>query len=225
MQTVYACVVAKTAFALVGTAVTESPLVKPNAALATREGTAAALRRSRDVPAAFSDVYRLLSEPVLVYLTRRTYDPEIALELTAETFAQAFAHRRRFRGSADGEAAGWIFGIARNLLLVWFRHGRIERRAIGRLGMQIPRLGPDEYERIDELADLGQLRTALDHALGELSADQHEAVRLRVLDELPYEAVAGQLGVTEQTARARVSRGLRRLAAALDTLDVSEEPA
>jgi DNA-directed RNA polymerase specialized sigma24 family protein len=46
-----------------------------------------------------------------------------------------------------------------------------------------------------------------------------------VLDELPYEAVAEQLGVTEQTARARVSRGLRRLAASLDTLDVSEDPA
>jgi RNA polymerase sigma factor (sigma-70 family) len=225
MRRVYAGVLATTVFAHAGAAVTKSALVKPNAALATREGTAAALRRSRDVPAAFSDVYRLLSEPVLVYLTRRTYDPEIALELTAETFAQAFAHRRRFRGSADGEAAAWIFGIARNLLLVWFRRGRIERKAIGRLGMRIPRLGPDEYERIDELAELGELRTALGHALRELSPDQHDAVRLRVLDELPYEVVADQLGVTEQTARARVSRGLRRLATALDTLDLDEEPA
>jgi RNA polymerase sigma-70 factor (ECF subfamily) len=191
----------------------------------TREGTAAALRRSREVPAAFSEVYRLLSERVLIYLTRRTYDPEVALELTAETFAQAFEHRRRFRGREDGEAAAWVFAIARNMLLRWFRDGRIERRALGRLGMQVPELGPDEYERIDELAELSDLRLALDCALRDLAADQREAVRLRVLEEMPYEAVAARLGVTEQTARARVSRGLRRLAAALDTLAAERDRA
>ncbi|HYZ29911.1 MAG TPA: sigma-70 family RNA polymerase sigma factor [Thermoleophilaceae bacterium] len=180
-----------------------------------RAGTAAALRRSREVPAAFADVYRLLSEPVLVYLTRRTYDPEVALELTAETFARAFSARRRFRGATDAEAEGWIFAIARNLLGRWYRAGAIERRAVERLQLQLPRLEPDDYERIEELAELPALRAQLAAALESLSPDQREALRLRVVEELAYDQIAAQVGVPEQTVRARVSRGLRGLAAAL----------
>jgi RNA polymerase sigma-70 factor (ECF subfamily) len=184
--------------------------------VATRAGTAAALRRSREVPAAFADVYQSLSEPVLVYLTRRTYDPEVALELTAETFALAFAERARFRGSADAEAEGWVFAIARNLLGRWYRRGAVERRALDRLRMQVPSLAPDDYERIERLADLETLRSELAGALRRVSADQREAVRLRVVDELSYAEIAERIGLSEQSVRARVSRGLRQLALALD---------
>jgi RNA polymerase sigma-70 factor (ECF subfamily) len=43
-----------------------------------------------------------------------------------------------------------------------------------------------------------------------------------VLDELPYPQIAERLGVSEQTVRARVSRGLRALAAALDRSALEE---
>jgi RNA polymerase sigma-70 factor (ECF subfamily) len=60
------------------------------------------------------------------------------------------------------------------------------------------------------------LRQALGVELASLGADQREALQLRVVDELPYIVVAQRLGVSEATARARVSRGLRALARALD---------
>jgi RNA polymerase sigma factor (sigma-70 family) len=53
-------------------------------------------------------------------------------------------------------------------------------------------------------------------ALAELGPEQREAVRLRVVDELGYPAIADRLGISEQAARARVSRGVRALAGALD---------
>jgi RNA polymerase sigma-70 factor (ECF subfamily) len=40
-----------------------------------------------------------------VFLARRTFDVEVARDLTAETFAQAFEHRGRFRGQSDAEAS------------------------------------------------------------------------------------------------------------------------
>jgi hypothetical protein len=43
---------------------------------------------------------------------RRTLDPEVALDLTAETFAEAFEHRHRLRGSTEREALGWLWAIA-----------------------------------------------------------------------------------------------------------------
>jgi DNA-directed RNA polymerase specialized sigma24 family protein len=43
-----------------------------------------------------------------------------------------------------------------------------------------------------------------------------------VIDERPYAEVARTLGISEQTARARVSRALRRLADATDMTSAAE---
>lgn len=96
---------------------------------------------------------------------------------------------------------------------------------MARLGVEPLVLTDKEIERIEELADLGSLRGALLAALEELGAEQREAVRLRVEIELGYPAIATRLGITEATARARVSRGLRALATALDGLRPAEDPA
>jgi RNA polymerase sigma-70 factor (ECF subfamily) len=155
---------------------------------------------------------------LLVFFTRRTYDAQLAVDLVAETYARAFELRRRFAADpADHDAlAAWVFGIARNVLHEALRRGRAERRALRRLGVQPPQLDADEQARIEELAALGELRTAVRGALAELGPEQREAVRLRVVDELGYPAIATRLGISEQAARARVSRGLRALAGALD---------
>jgi RNA polymerase sigma factor (sigma-70 family) len=170
----------------------------------------------------FADLYSGHSRDLLIFFTRRTFDVETARDLTAETFAQAFQHRRRFRGSSEIEAAGWLYGIARHQLSRYARTGRVSRKAVERLGIQMPSVSPDDYERVVELAGLAQLRGRVALAFSDLSDDQRDALRLRVIDERPYDEVARSLGVSEQTARARVSRGLRRLADALDLAIHSE---
>jgi RNA polymerase sigma factor (sigma-70 family) len=162
---------------------------------------------------------------LLIFFTRRTYDAQLAVDLVAETYARAFEQRRRFSADpADRDAlAGWVFGIGRNVLHEALRRGRAERRALARLGVEPPALEAEEQIRIEELAALGELRSAVQGALADLGPEQREAVRLRVVDELGYPAVAERLGVSEQTARARVSRGLRALAAAVDLHELGPE--
>jgi RNA polymerase sigma-70 factor (ECF subfamily) len=161
---------------------------------------------------------------LLVYFTRRTYDAQLAVDLVGETYARAFELRRRFHGDTlDADAlAGWIFGIARNVLNESLRRGAAERKAMHRAGVQAPQLAGDELVRVEELAALGELRSAVADALADLAAEQRDAVRLRVVEELDYADVAGRLGISEQAARARVSRGLRAIAAALDGLTPAE---
>jgi RNA polymerase sigma factor (sigma-70 family) len=173
-------------------------------------------------PSELADLYSTHSRRLLAFFTRRTFDVEVARDLTAETFAQAFEHRRRFRGSSEGEAAAWLFGIARHQLSRYARTGRVRRRAVERLGIRLPEVSDDDYERIVELAGLAEVRGRVAAAYSDLSGDQREALRLRVIDELPYADVAQTLGVSEQTARARVSRGLRRLADAVEMTDPAE---
>jgi RNA polymerase sigma factor (sigma-70 family) len=180
------------------------------------DSPAQALRRSRREPEAFARFYEEHAESLLAYLMRRVWDVDVALDLTAESFAQSYLSRRRFRGSTDAEAAGWLYGIARRQLALYFRRSAVEKRALQRLGLQAPRFGDEEEARLRDLAGPDDLRAVVQLELERLSAAQRQALQLRVVDELPYTDVADSLGISQQAARARVARGLKALAAALD---------
>lgn len=166
---------------------------------------------SRTEPEAFTELYRRHAEDLLRYFARRTLDPETAAELTAETFAEAFASRGSYRDQGVNGVA-WLYGIARHRLGRFFRNGRVDADARRKLGMPERDLPPDDYERIEDLIDFAPIREALVEALETLSEDQREAMRLRVIDGLGYAEVAERLRCSEQSARQRVSRGLRKIA-------------
>ncbi len=171
---------------------------------------------------AFVSLYEAEAKAVLVFFARRTFDSEVALDLTAETFAQAWRGWARVRLDSREEVRAWLFTIARRQLGRYLQRGRVERRAVRLLGIRTPVIEVDDVAQIERAADLASLRSTLAGELAALSADQREALRLRVVEELPYRELALRLGVSEATARARVSRGLRALAAALEPALASE---
>lgn len=165
-------------------------------------------------PGAFAVLYRRHAEDLLRYFARRTLDPEAAAELTAETFAQAFASRATYRDTGANGVA-WIYGVARHQLGRFFRSGRVDRAARRKLGMPGRELPSADYERIEDLVDFAPIRGAIGEALATLREDHRDALRFRVIEELGYPEVARRLGCSEANARQRVSRGLRRLALVL----------
>lgn len=156
-------------------------------------------------------LYERHATAVLRFAMRRTFDAQVSVDIVGETFAIAFEKRRKFRGSTDAEAVSWLTGIASNLMKMYFRNGAIERRAMQRMSVEPVIVASEEFERIEALAGLNGLRDAVRDALIELSEDQRVAVELRVVEELPYTQVAERLDVSEEVARARVSRGLKKL--------------
>jgi RNA polymerase sigma factor (sigma-70 family) len=172
--------------------------------------------------AEFTALYRGHSRRILGFFAARVSDPQAALDLTAETFARAFAGRHRFRGGTEGEAAAWLFGIASQLLTEFLRKGYAERRLVRRLGVVVP-VVDEELERVIELDAARRWRPTVAQELDRLSAEQRDAVRLRVIDELGYAAIASRLGISEPAARMRVSRGLSALAHGLKDGDLIGE--
>ena len=170
----------------------------------------------------FDRLYESRSQPVLLFLARRVLDPEVALDLTSEAFAQAFLSRSKFRGQTEAEASAWLYTIARRQLSRYLRKGKAERRAVRALQLEVPALSAEDFNRIEELAELSALRTAVGAALDGISADHRSAIELRVVAELPYPEVATRLGISEEAARARVSRGLRALAEILSPNETKE---
>ena len=176
-------------------------------------GDAELLRRARRDPDAFCRFYERHAVRLRAWLRRETGSLEAANDLTAETFAQALVSLRRFRGSTDDQAAGWLYGIARNLLFQYRRRERVETAARRRLDMPLRDYG--EYEEADELVDAQGLAAALDSALAALPHGERAALDLRIVRELPFDEVAEQLAVASPAARMRVTRALRALRARL----------
>lgn len=185
---------------------------------ATARAEAELLLRSRDDPAAFRAFYDQWSTAVLAYFQRRVHDPDLALELTAETFAVAFEKRARFIWMGKSPGA-WLFGIAKRILFRHLRHQSVEGRAVQRMGIQIPKPDADSFDRIEDLLDGERLRALVFDALEACRPADREILTLHILQELTYPEVAAELGCTVNNARVRVHRALARIEEQLSLLD------
>ena len=130
----------------------------PGSALGHGHKSGGRVPRQSDGPDAddIARFYAAHARALVAYFARRTFDPQAASELMAETFASAVADRRAFRGDGDEAAAAWLYGIARHQLSGWYRSAAVERRMLGRLGLEPPVLSDVEYERVEELAGLAR---------------------------------------------------------------------
>lgn len=187
------------------------------------EESAVNLRDSRRDPEAFGRFYRDHAPGLLRSFTRRVLEVETALDLTAETMAQAYLGRHRFRGKTNAEARGWLYGIADRQLVSYIRRKGIETRALRRLGLERPQLKSEAEALMIERDALGEMQDAITLALQRLTPDQRAVVELRFVEQLPYREIAWRLGVSEDAARARLARAVKGLRGVLNQQPLLEE--
>ena len=174
------------------------------------------LTAARTDASAFRELYERYATRVYGYHLRRSDDRDAAHDLTAETFAQAWLVRARFRDEADGSAGPWLFGIARHVLLISVRKRRVEHGACERLGILAGADRASAAEPDETWLD------GLDEALASLPEAQQDAIRLRIVEDLSYDDAADRLETSPQAVRARVSRGLSTLRKHLfDPMEIS----
>ncbi|MFL5921996.1 MAG: RNA polymerase sigma factor [Gaiellaceae bacterium] len=181
------------------------------------ESDAQLLRRARHDPEALGELYLRYRDQLYAWFRSRV--PESAAsELTAELFAQVALSLRRFRDEADGSAAPWLYGIARNLVRRYHERGRSEIAARQRLGMPIRSYELD-LAAVDDRLEAESRRHDLAKALESLPSAQRDALELRVVAERGYDEIADELGCSETAARIRVMRALGQLARLLRVAD------
>lgn len=163
---------------------------------------------------AFGVLYERRHELVLAYLLKRTRNPEVAMDLMAETFAAALLALANRPPAIAGSAAPWLLTIARNALIDSHRRGRVESAARAQLALEPLQIHDGDVDRVLRIAAETDLLIRLSH---ELPADQFDALRARVLDERGYGEIARELECSAAVVRKRVSR-------AIATLRAAEEP-
>jgi RNA polymerase sigma factor (sigma-70 family) len=117
------------------------------------------LERTGREPQAFGVFYRRHVGAVLAFFRRRTDDSQLALDLTAETFARALEHADSFRAMHQPPGA-WLYAIARNLLTDSYRRGQVADEARRRLALEPLMVTDLGFERVEAAADgAGELAT------------------------------------------------------------------
>lgn len=132
---------------------------------------------------------------------------EDARDVVQETYLRAHKGLKKFRGEA--QLSTWLHRITANC-------------ASSHLGRRLRHRHEsldDEREIVDEhpagdpvqRADIGVLRSQLTEALMHLPPKLRAVVVLRDIYDLPHEAIAEQLDITESAAKVRLHRARKRL--------------
>jgi RNA polymerase sigma-70 factor (ECF subfamily) len=158
-----------------------------------------------------------LYKPLVQFWCRRTNCPEADIDdVTQEVFAAIANGLSGFRRDRVGDTfRGWMRGITRNQVLLYFRRNQGRAQAVGGSEMlgrlrDLADLLPDEDE--DEAAQVSQwYRRAVEHVRAEFEDRTWQMFWRTVIDERLTAAVAEEMKTTPASIRQAKSRVLRRL--------------
>jgi len=146
---------------------------------------------------AFQSLVARFSGPALAVAEGILSDRGLAEDAVQETFLRLIRSRKRYRPSRP--FATWFYTILRNVCTDMLRRRGRRERALRRLASE---------PRRDEEVSAGLEARDL---LGLLPPRDRVVLTLRVLHGLAFRDVAAALGISEEAAKKRAQRALRRL--------------
>ena len=156
---------------------------------------------------AFDEVVRMTYADTYTLALRLTGNEEDARDVVQEAYLRAYKGLKRFRGEA--RFTTWLYRITANCASTLLVKRSKTRHDV--LDDESP-IADDRPEIDPELALAGSLeRDRVSAALAELPDALRAVVVLRDVYDLPHEAIAAELGITEGAAKVRLHRARRKL--------------
>ncbi|HET8527738.1 MAG TPA: sigma-70 family RNA polymerase sigma factor [Gaiellaceae bacterium] len=148
----------------------------------------------------FERLYRRYSGDVYRFALSVVRNPAEAEDVTQTAFLNAFRAYRR--GERPERPHSWLIAIAHNAIRSRARWTQRRPREVAlEAAAAVPAAGP---------ADQAEARQVL-HALGELPANQRDALALRELEGRTYPEIAATLGVSVTAVESLIARARRSL--------------
>jgi RNA polymerase sigma-70 factor (ECF subfamily) len=164
-------------------------------------------RTKRGKVEAFNVLVSRWEKRIFNYLLRLVSNREDAMDLSQEVFLKAYQNLGRLE---DPTRFGpWLFRIAHNEA---FSQLRKKRPEVGLEGRRLDRRTPPRLEPIE-------LSLAVESALARLSADQREAVLLKIYQGFKFEEMAVVLSCPVSTVKSRLYSALDLLKETLAPID------
>ncbi|GEM_PF-1006706 len=159
--------------------------------------------------AEFERLYRANVDVVTAYFARRSADPQLVADLTADTFVAVITYFGSF-DPRKGTARAWVFGIARRVYASYCEAYSRQQHKLGRLAGRRD-LDPDQVEELLERIDAERAGHDLITALGALPERDRAVIELVDIAGLRPKEAAAALGLTPGTVRMRLMRTRARL--------------
>jgi len=162
-----------------------------------------ALRCQKGDKEAFGALYDRYAERLYRYIYFKTWNKDAAEDIVSVVFLKAFERIKSFNPN-KGVFSQWIYGIARNAIIDYFRTVKptADIEDIFDLG---------EDERTEAKLDARDMLLKVEAYLDKLNPRQREIVMLRIWEELPYREIAEIVGGSEDAVKVMFSRTIREL--------------
>ncbi|HZT66540.1 MAG TPA: RNA polymerase sigma factor [Acidimicrobiales bacterium] len=156
---------------------------------------------------AFEELVRATYADTYALAFRMTGDEEDASDVLQEAYLRAYRGLRRFRG--DAAFSTWLYRITANCAST-----HVTRRGRTRTSVLSPdAVVPDDRPEHDPeaRASVNSDRARVAAAVADLPPRLRAVVVLRDVYDLPHEAIAAELGISETAAKVRLHRARKRL--------------
>ena len=156
---------------------------------------------------AFEQLVRATCAETYTLAYRLTGNGEDAHDVMQEAYLRAWKGLKRYRG--DAAFTTWLYRITANCASTHLaRRSRDRHESLGEDDVV-----PDERPEADPQSRLGAAddRERLQVALQSLPSEMRAVVVLRDVYDLPHEAIAAELGISEGAAKVRLHRARRKL--------------
>lgn len=173
----------------------------------------------------FAKIYHRFYPSIFRYIYRRTGDVNLSEDLSAQIFLQAFKGLADFRENYRNSFPAWIYTIAHNLLVDYYRRfSKGDQMSVDQGGSD-GNPNPEIAERIltvaennaDGLRNVDSVDSALfankvlTPALDMLTDDEREVLFLKFQMDLMNSQAAQYLGITTGAFKARLNRAITKL--------------
>ena len=158
---------------------------------------------------AFEELVRATHADAYTLAYRLTGNEEDASDVVQEAYLRAYKSLKRFRG--DAQFSTWLYRIVANCAATAAgqAHEEPPRGARRRRASSID-IRPD-YDPDAQLDDVTRAGAGDRRRFAELPDGLRAVVVLRDVYDLPHEAIAKELGISEAAAKVRLHRARRRL--------------
>ena len=157
---------------------------------------------------AFDTIVLQYQARIARYILRLVNDPELALDLTQDTFVQAFRNIHNLR--SDLALSAWLFRIATNLSV----QARWKSRRL--LCQPLANLENTTWMATEAPDGLVMNRELVRFALGKLPRERAACLLLHAKEGFSYDEVAAIMGSTPEAVRKRIARAKEQFRAIYD---------
>lgn len=157
----------------------------------------------------FERIYRANVDAVTAYFARRSVDPQVVADLTADTFVAVITGFGSF-DPRKGTARAWLFGIAGHVYASYCAAYSQQQHRLERLGGR-RELDQDQVDELLERIDAERTARGLLAELARLPEQDRAVIDLVDIAGLRPKEAAAALGLPPGTVRMRLMRARARL--------------